>query len=308
MYSSHADKWEDHATVRNRPRRIIEDDELKFYPVDRQPLLSHPEIRPTDIEAIEIQSLYKYLNDVIIFETEIVDKTARQIARGRFPFEFSGDVKLDAMSVVVDEDYHAYVAIDYMNQLVEDTGVEPILLPEKIELSEAIPLATRGLDEERQAGMELLAVAISENTITLDVAAFSKDATVKRSVKGLMADHLADEARHASFWTKIFAVYWRSIDEDSRLELGKRLPMFLERYLINELQNEFDLNLLKSLGYEGDLFHRISSDLVTTYPIGSNHPMVVNIWRFFEKSGILEHAETKQALNEHFKDERVIKP
>ncbi|MBU3627230.1 diiron oxygenase [Polynucleobacter sp. JS-Safj-400b-B2] len=298
-YVTHANDWEDRATIRTRPRRKLEDDSLAYYPSDRQPLVLHPIIAGLGKEVVNYilqQSLYKYINDVIIFETEIVNKTASEIGKNKFPYEFSFACRYDAMSVVIDEDYHAYVALDYMNQIIEATGVSPIPLPNKIELSSAIPEAVKDLAEEHHHGMELIAVAISENTVTADVAAFSRDPGVKRSIKGLMGDHLSDEGRHSIFWTNLVKIFWKNIDEKARIAIGGAIPRFLDRYLTNEIQREFDTKLIDSLNLHSSIADEIKRDMSIQYPITSTHPMIENIKRFLERSGILEHQETKIKL------------
>jgi hypothetical protein len=205
-YQSFADAWENRATIRTRPRRVLEDDERLIYPLSRQPLvLSETFLRecPQQRDFALVQTLYKFINDVVIFETEIVDKTARSIAKNRFAVAFPFACRYDAMTVVVDEDYHALVAMDFMQQTVAMTGIEPIQLPEQIELSRAIPAAVALAPEHLRSAVELICVAIAENTVTGDVAAFARDDTVKPSIKGLMADHLLDEGRHSSFWARM---------------------------------------------------------------------------------------------------------
>ena len=78
-YQSFADAWESRATIRTRPRRRVEDDDKLIFPMSRQPLvhsqtfLSHcAQLR----DFVLVQSLYKFINDVVIFETELVDHTA----------------------------------------------------------------------------------------------------------------------------------------------------------------------------------------------------------------------------------------
>ena len=113
--------WEGRATIRTRPRRIVENDEKLIYPLSRQPLvLSETFTRecPHLRDFALVQSLYKFINDVVIFETEIVDKTARSIAKDSFAIRFPFACRYDAMTVVVDEDYHALVAMDFMQQTV----------------------------------------------------------------------------------------------------------------------------------------------------------------------------------------------
>lgn len=303
-YQTHADSWEQKATIRTRPRRIIEDDELYYYPKERQPLCFDPIIEKLGKnvqDTILLQSLYKYIKDIIIFETEIVNKTASDIAKGRFPFAFPFSVKHDAMSVVIDEDYHAFVAMDFQNQLQQQTGIDPFREFNEIELSRAIPRAIALLDDTfHKSGMELIAVAISENTVTNDVAAFSRDATIKRSIKGIMSDHLADEGRHAKFWTEICKIYWSSISEESRLAIGSVIPTFLEEYLTNDIQKEFDTALINELSLPPIVKKKLIESTVDGYPITGQHPMIVNIRRFLVSSGIADHVPTRNLLGKYF--------
>lgn len=37
-YQSFADAWESRATIRTRPRRVLENDDKLIYPLSRQPL------------------------------------------------------------------------------------------------------------------------------------------------------------------------------------------------------------------------------------------------------------------------------
>ncbi|WP_250495396.1 diiron oxygenase [Caballeronia sp. GAWG1-1] len=298
-YVSHADQWEQRATIRSRPRRVVEDDALSYYPIERQPLYAHPTIMDAGQEVqdyILLQSFYKYINDVIIFETEIVNRTALAIAKSRFPFDFPFACKSDAMSVVIDEHYHAYVAMDYLDQVERSTGIAPITQNNEIELSRAIPRAIAHVPAQYAAGMELLAVAISENTVTTEVAAFSRDATLKRSVKGVMADHLADEGRHSIFWINLVKLYWSQVDEAAREALGLGLPYFLKEYLTNELQLEFDRRLIESLDLPRDTREQIANDMVGAYPITSKHPMIANIRKFLKMAGLLKHEPTRAAV------------
>ena len=38
-YQSFADAWESRATIRTRPRRVLENDDKLIYPLSRQPLV-----------------------------------------------------------------------------------------------------------------------------------------------------------------------------------------------------------------------------------------------------------------------------
>ena len=83
-YRSFAEDWERRATIRTRPRRLLENDDRLIFPLCRQPLVLNAtfvEHCPQWRDFVLTQSFYKFINDVVIFETEIVDKTAAALPR-----------------------------------------------------------------------------------------------------------------------------------------------------------------------------------------------------------------------------------
>jgi hypothetical protein len=302
-YQSFADAWENRATIRTRPRRVLEDDERLIYPLSRQPLvLSETFLRecPQQRDFALVQTLYKFINDVVIFETEIVDKTARSIAKNRFAVAFPFACRYDAMTVVVDEDYHALVAMDFMQQTVAMTGIEPIQLPDEIELSRAIPAAVALAPEHLRSAVELICVAIAENTVTGDVAAFARDDTVKPSIKGLMADHLLDEGRHSSFWARMVRIYWHTASAADRETIAQILPVFIGHYLTNDIQKAFDLRLIDALPVSEATRRSLRDEMAgLAFPINRHHPLVGNIVKFFHNSSLLDTPCVQHALRDY---------
>ena len=302
-YQSFADAWESRATIRTRPRRVLENDDKLIYPLSRQPLvLSETFLRecPEQRDFALVQTLYKFINDVVIFETEIVDKTARSIAKNRFSVAFPFACRYDAMTVVVDEDYHALVAMDFMQQTVAMTGITPIELPDEIELSRAIPAAVALAPEHLRSAVELICVAIAENTVTGDVAAFAKDDTVKQSIKGLMADHLLDEGRHSGFWSRLVRIYWHTASEDDRQCIAHILPVFIGHYLTNDIQKSFDFRLIDALQISDVARQALKSEVSgLAFPINRHHPLVANIVRFFRSSSLLDSPCVQSALSDY---------
>jgi hypothetical protein len=302
-YQSFADAWENRATIRTRPRRVLEDDERLIYPLSRQPLvLSETFLRecPQQRDFALVQTLYKFINDVVIFETEIVDKTARSIAKNRFAVAFPFACRYDAMTVVVDEDYHALVAMDFMQQTVAMTGIEPIQLPDEIELSRAIPAAVALAPEHLRSAMELICVAIAENTVTGDVAAFARDDSVKPSIKGLMADHLLDEGRHSSFWARMVRIYWHTASAADRETIAQILPVFIGHYLTNDIQKAFDLRLIDALPVSEATRRSLRDEMAgLAFPINRHHPLVGNIVKFFHNSSLLDTPCVQHALRDY---------
>ncbi|WP_223461817.1 MULTISPECIES: diiron oxygenase [unclassified Pseudomonas] len=302
-YQSFADAWESRATIRTRPRRVLENDDKLIYPLSRQPLvLSETFLRqcPEQRDFALVQTLYKFINDVVIFETEIVDKTARSIAKNRFAVEFPFACRYDAMTVVVDEDYHALVAMDFMQQTIALTGITPIELPDEIELSRAIPAAVALAPEHLRSAVELICVAIAENTVTGDVAAFAKDDTVKQSIKGLMADHLLDEGRHSGFWARLVRIYWHAASADDRQCIAQILPVFIAHYLTNDIQKSFDIRLIDALQINDATRHALKNEVsALAFPINRHHPLVANIVRFFHSSSLLDSPCVQTALSDY---------
>ncbi|KAB0482778.1 P-aminobenzoate N-oxygenase AurF [Pseudomonas reinekei] len=302
-YLSFADAWESRATIRTRPRRLLENDDKLIYPLSRQPLvLSETFLRecPEQRDFALVQTLYKFINDVVIFETEIVDKTARSIAKNRFAMTFPFACRYDAMTVVVDEDYHALVAMDFMQQTVAMTGITPIELPDEIELSRAIPAAIALAPEHLRSAVELICVAIAENTVTGDVAAFAKDDTVKQSIKGLMADHLLDEGRHSGFWSRMVRIYWHTASENDRQRIAQILPVFIGHYLTNDIQKAFDFHLIDALQINNATRQSLKNEMSgLAFPINRHHPLVANIVRFFRSSSLLDSPCVQSALSDY---------
>ena len=302
-YLSIADEWERRATIRTRPRRVLENDDRLIYPPCRQPLVlsaTFVEQCPQWRDFVLLQSFYKFINDVVIFETEIVDKTARSIAKARFSVPFPLACRYDAMTVVVDEDYHALVALDFLQQAVKMTGIEPLDLPGQIELSRALPAAQAQVPAHLHDAVELICVAIAENTVTHDVAAFSRDDSVKSSIRGLMADHLFDEGRHARFWTQLVHIYWQSASPEDRDSIAQALPIFLAYYLTNDLQKSFDLHLIEHLDISADTRLALRNEIeALAFPITHQHPLIGNIMGLLQHSGVLQTASVAQALSDY---------
>ncbi|MBA1296737.1 diiron oxygenase [Pseudomonas lurida] len=300
-YHCFADDWERRATIRTRPRRLLENDNKLIFPVCRQPLVlsaTFVEHCPQWREFVLVQSFYKFINDVVIFETEIVDKTARAIAKNRFSLAFPLACRVDAMTVVVDEDYHALVALDFLQQTVALTGIAPLDLPSHIELSRALPAAQAQAPAHLRDAVELIGVAIAENTVTHDVAAFSKDSSVKGAIRGMMADHLFDEGRHARFWTSLVRLYWQAASAQDRDAIAHVLPTFLGHYLTHELQKNFDLHLIDHLDISPNVRNALRDDVrALAFPIHRQHPLMSNILGFLQNSGLLQTPSVADALN-----------
>jgi len=148
--------------------------------------------------------------------------------------------------------------------------------------------------------VELICVAIAENTVTGDVAAFARDDTVKPSIKGLMADHLLDEGRHSSFWARMVRIYWHTASDADRDCIAQILPVFIGHYLTNDIQKSFDLRLIDALPVNDATRRALKDEMAgLAFPINRHHPLVGNIVRFFHNSSLLDTPCVQHALRDY---------
>ena len=134
-YRSFADDWERRATLRTRPRRMLENDDRLIYPASRQPLV----LSATFLEHcsqwrdfVLVQSFYKFLNDVATGEGE----GQREAILG------------NAASGLVDdlcfEDHHV---IEEFVEALQQHEVAPLRAMLKEGRAQHQGLAARGVDE-----------------------------------------------------------------------------------------------------------------------------------------------------------------
>jgi hypothetical protein len=312
-YASYQMLWEKSASIRSRPRRILGDvaDEEQLYPVARQPLCFHPLVNSLGREAIRFiltQSLYKFLSDIAFIETEVVNQTAFKISNNKFHFHFPGEIRKDALLIMIDESYHAYVALDFMKQVEEHTGIKPIALPVEIELTRAMKLIMSRLPEEYYGEFEVISVCIAENSLTKELIGINREKHLHKTYDQINSDHMCDEVRHSMIFTQILKILWSNMDEFARAAVGPLLPDFVRAYLKSDLQKNFDREILRELNLGESEIEEVIADTHIEKSIEElklTNPIIDNIVKLFESTGILDDAPTKQAfLNRKLLSER----
>jgi hypothetical protein len=298
---TYQDRWDRRSTIRSRPRRDPAGDAGRgdFYPIVRQPIAIHPEVaelgRDT-IARILVQSSYKYMNDVALTETEVVNRTAIRIANGRLAFDFPDIVRQIALTVVVDEAYHALVAREFIRHVEQRTGIAPISLPNETELSRAITATKSVLTPALHDDFDVIAICIAENTLTQEIVDLSAETNLATPFVEALSDHLADEAQHAAFFQGVLDLYWNGIPESHRRELGSALPAFIRAYLNVTLQRGFDTDVLTALGVPAGRVTRIVGDTHDDFDLGPQHPMLANILTLLDKAKVFTHAPTRDVF------------
>src|SRR4051794_17383609 len=111
--SDSVQKWYNAATVRNAPRIMVPTPMSGEYifPRSRQLLADHPivvSLGETALNLILTQSAYRYMYEIGLLETKYVIDCALSIVNNKIPGATDHE-KRDALTIVIDEGYHAYV-------------------------------------------------------------------------------------------------------------------------------------------------------------------------------------------------------
>lgn len=183
---SRQDIWEKRSSIRTRPRRFVSEDDLAneeiyFFPISRQPICVHPIILKLGEgvrKYILTQSVYKFMMDVAVLETEVVNAGALLVANNKLNFSFPHNICHDALSVIIDEAYHAYVAIDFMKQVESLTDIESLPIPKETAVIQAIHSIQKTINPEYSDLFFLIAVCIGEHVLTKDLISIGKDKTI----------------------------------------------------------------------------------------------------------------------------------
>lgn len=284
--------WENKATVRTKKRLVLEAGHKGyFYPLSRQPLCLHPLIEELGTEAINfllVQSFYKYLNDIAVIETQVVNQAILRVLNNSLPLFFSTDQKQQLYTIMVDEAYHAYVAYDAMNQIQKQTGIAPLPLPEKIEIELAIHAVKKTLDPIYHGIFDLIAVCLAENTLTKEIVTMLDHEETHPFFQQHIKTHLADETRHSGLFFALLAYIWKSLNDEYKTAIAAVLPTFLSLYLGMTVQMEFDKRVLLQLGLSDDEASEAISDTYSHFQVTRHHPMLANILIILEKALVLD--------------------
>ncbi len=301
-YESKLPSWNKFASVRSRPRRIALDDQENnyFYPIERTAIYGHPLIQNlTDTwkKYILLQNAYKFMSDIAFVELELINQVAYKLYNGRSRYILPSALRFDLLSVIVDESYHAFVALDFMDQLQAFTGIAPLHLSQEVELGESMQKFSADCPQEYRDIFEIIAICIGENTLTKELFNLTRDTKLNHVFHDVMADHMIDEGRHSNIFSRILQEIWKEIDEDLRLQLGKMLPAFLFDYLKPDLHIEFDKKLLCEVGFQPKESQQIITD---SYPehtasnLKMKNPIFANILAVLTRAKIFEHVPTQK--------------
>jgi P-aminobenzoate N-oxygenase AurF len=296
--------WYAKATVRTRPRIIVptsvqgED----IYPRSRQPIASHQIVRDLGEDAVRYvlnQSTYKYMYEIGLLETKFVIDCALKIANRQIYPEANDRDRLDAITIVIDEGYHAHVALDFITQMKRISGVQPISVPTTNGNLNAVARTAAMLPDDMQDIFELVAVCLAEHTLTKDLLSIGKEHDATRTFTQVMTDHVADEGRHAGYFSRVLGAAWSLQGDGVKRTIGVLLPIHLEDYLASDDERLFDRQVLSAIGLDAIQVDRVLSDTKEAYLADSRAYITktkANLVALLKRIGILNDADTRAAF------------
>ena len=297
--------WHKIASIRTRPRRIFQITENGYYyPITRQPICLHKKVSDRGDDTIKwilLQAAYKFMYDIAYVEVELINKTALKIYNGSIDINLPKNVKNDMLSIVIDEAFHAYVAIDFIDQVKTKTNEELVYSKGTVELELAMNKFIPKLPHEIQGIFEAICICIGENTLTKELFDMTKSDDLNPFFHTVMADHMFDEGRHAALFRKVLTFVWNDSSEEIKLHIGALLPDFLLEYLSDNIRKEWDEKILLHLNFSENEVKNIINDV---YPKVNNsmltriNPVARNFIDVLTTCGVLKHQPTKNAFVE----------
>lgn len=298
-------QWERHATVRAARRYVLDGDVTgeALFPVTLQPLCDVPAVAARGADArrfVLIQSCYHFMEEIALLETDVVVRLAGDVANRSHRVELSPAVRQVALTVAVDEAYHAFAAREFIEQVREATGVAPMERQVRCQLTVALAAAQAVTPTALHDELGLVALCVAENSITQEVLGMTQEAVAGSPFHTVSAEHMVDEGRHSGYFQLLLRHYWAALDETTRTTLGGVLPVFLESFLMDgAFLRAHARALLREIGLDADTIDRMMAEAAARPFERMEHPMAQNVFRLFERSGVLDHAPTREAFERH---------
>ncbi|AKJ30076.1 diiron oxygenase [Caldimonas brevitalea] len=299
------DSWYAKATVRHTPRIFAPsgtNTEL-VYPTARSFIVDHPIVRskgPDVRSFILAQAAYQFLYNIALMETKLVIRASLAVLH-RNADGIDDQHKLDALTVVIDEGYHAHVALDYILQFKQQSGIAPVHPPESTQKIDAVERAAAVLPVELHPDFELLAVTLAENVVTEEVANMGREKDVVKSFATVMKDHVRDEGRHSSYFAELMKARWPHLSEDTQMQLGAALPHFLEDYLHVDPERHAERQVLQACGLLPDEIGPVLADseqAFTDYHTQARQKTTSRLLRLIRQIGVLDVETNRQLFAE----------
>ena len=296
-------KWESRSSIRTRARKEI-DFTLSgnMFPAHQQLLLTIPEIENMGDNIkkyILIQSLYKYLNDIVTLEIKCINSACNKLIYEDLLVKYDEITKLNTYTIIVDEYYHVYVAKDMLMQIQNHfPEIKKLEYPISDSFNAVQQIKAR-LEPKYHDIFEIIAVCIFETTIVKELVEFFNTPDVHPSLKYYVNDHMNDEAKHYGFFYDLLCHTWHSLSEEYTKNIGVHLADFVKLYLNISSEKAYNLLILKSILKNDEKAELIINKMYSGFAITTDIPMVKNVLNVLKKSGIMDNKLVKDSFIAH---------
>ncbi|MBX9867387.1 MAG: diiron oxygenase [Burkholderiales bacterium] len=298
--NQYQNKWESRSSVRTRARKEI-DFRLggNLFPAHQQILLMVPEIEEMGSsihELILVQSLYKYLNDIVTLEIKCINSACNKLIYENLIVNYDDETKLNAYTIIIDEYYHVYVAKDMLMQIQKQfPSIKQLAYPISDSFN-AVKKIQERLEQKYHAIFEIIAVCIFETTIVKELVEFFNTPDVHPSLKYYVNDHMNDEAKHYGFFYNLLCHTWSKLPDEYIKHIGIHLADFVKLYLNISSEKSYNLLILKSILKNDTKAESIITKMYSGFAITTDIPMVKNVLNVLKKSGIMDNKLIKDSF------------
>ncbi len=234
-YESAFGRWDDRASVRRNPRRLLgaPAGDAVYFPPELFPAATHQLVvdkGPDVVRRLLVCRLYDYLNFTTELEEIAVMPVAGKISRGRAGIDLPEHMRADAFKSVTDEAWHAQFSDDLARQVEVHTGVPrgrfgmPAFAGRLDGIRVGMPDAVHGLEG-------LLFAIVSETLVSGILADIPRDERLPAAVRDLVRDHAEDEGRHHVYFRTLLRHLWPALDTEQRQAVGPLLPEIVFAFL-----------------------------------------------------------------------------
>jgi len=228
--------WRDVAAVTRcateAPFPPLQPDQL-FFNLALMPYAMHPlvcERGQVARQQLSALRLADYLNKTERVELNIVNRAIEQMLDIPSITSVSRD---DLLAIYTDEGFHTWMMERFRGHLLTHTGYE---LRQRESLSVVRVLALCAAVPATHRGMAIVAAAsVTETLITGTLRRAAACDDIYPPVRGLLADHAADEMRHQAAFVRFAGEWVPSLSPDERTFLDSLLPDLMTAFLAPEV-------------------------------------------------------------------------
>ncbi|MFJ6671651.1 diiron oxygenase [Actinosynnema sp. NPDC091369] len=296
-YRSPFDRWDERASVRRTPRRLVAE-EGRYFPSELMAVADHPLVRALSPEAfstVQLRHLHRYLRFTIELETKYVNPVALALASHGYGLDLPPRMRLDAMRVYTDEAYHALVATDLLMQSEARSGVAERRRPPGF--AAAFARLVDAAPRRRTALLELVFVGVSETLITGTLSQLPRAREAPSGLRDAVRDHASDEARHHRYFSAVLAEVWSALSPADRVEVGALVPALIDIFLRPDL-GPVAADLVEA-GLSEDEAALVVAETMGEDRVAAQRARVAeSAVRAFEAAGALAYTEVRHAFED----------